>query len=151
MKKDYWATQRERKGWTYGVGDMIYVVDDDNKLREIAGEPVFGVINKIDGLLVTVNLNTSFGGEITVSIDDVWRVSEGPIQAEEEHKEKLLDRFDLEQEIMSCWQIVDDLKYIKPKDYESSVAIDGLQALYTNKFDSLFKLFETLIKEGKIR
>jgi len=165
MKPDYFATQRERKGWEYGVGDMVYVVDDDNKIREMIGEPCFGTIGRIDDLLVEIILNTSFGGSITVSIDNVWRVGEGPVTEDtatgnydeeiedmfyaEEPKTK--DRFDLEQAIMNCWNIVDELKYVPRGEYEASVALDGLEVIYNKKFHEMFEIFETLISEGKLK
>jgi len=67
------------------------------------------------------------------------------------------DRFDLEQQIMSCWNITEELKllneYILEKDLstdETSNVILGLTQLYNIKFDKLFTTFEYLIKEKKI-
>lgn len=64
-------------------------------------------------------------------------------------------RFDLEQQIMDCWQVVDDLKVLfenvvedenLTKDSISNVIL-GLEELYQMKFDKLFRTFEQYIKE----
>lgn len=66
-------------------------------------------------------------------------------------------RFTLEQEIMNCWQVVDDLRVIidrMAKEDGSSAdvfeAITGMRALYQMKFEQLFAVFEQLIQEQKI-
>ena len=67
------------------------------------------------------------------------------------------DRFDLEQQIMQCWGITEDLEaIIRQYDYNSPSEDDmmnvliGLQTLYNLKFNRLFNTFETLIQEKKI-
>lgn len=70
-----------------------------------------------------------------------------------------IDRFDLEQDIMNCWQVVDDLKtfsrrYLdgdKMTDDEVSNIIIGLESLYQIKFEQLFGTFEQCIKNGEFR
>jgi hypothetical protein len=63
------------------------------------------------------------------------------------------DRFDLEQEIMKCWQITDELELL----YAASDSIDtnslqnvllGLTALYEMKFNKLFQTFEAVVARG---
>jgi len=59
------------------------------------------------------------------------------------------DRFDLEQGIMQCWNMVDDVKLLAqrgaaPKDFE------GVAQLYQHKFEELFAQFEAGIQERKI-
>lgn len=67
----------------------------------------------------------------------------------------MTDRFDLEQQIMGCWQIVDDLKVLfenvvedenLTKDSISNVVL-GLEQLYQMKFDKLFRTFEQVTKD----
>ena len=59
--------------------------------------------------------------------------------------------FDLEQQIMSAWQIVDDLKILTDsealtEDQRLNILL-GLQALYQLKFEQLFNTFEQLLRE----
>lgn len=57
------------------------------------------------------------------------------------------DRFDLEQAIMECWNIVEDIKGLyHTRDTMSEDNVDnyllGLQTIYEVKFNKLFKIFE---------
>lgn len=68
-----------------------------------------------------------------------------------------IDRFDLEQQIMQCWTITEDLEaiirqydYTSPSEDEMMNVLIGLQTLYNLKFNRLFNTFETLIQEKKI-
>jgi len=59
------------------------------------------------------------------------------------------NRFELEQEIMECWKITNDLQmYIDQgaKIEDTKVLID----YYERKFDKLWNTFEHLIKQRKI-
>jgi len=64
-------------------------------------------------------------------------------------------RFDLEQQIMQCWGIVDDLDYVlqaiesKDEDRMMNIVI-GLKELYNMKFDKAFNTFEKMIAEQAI-
>jgi hypothetical protein len=61
---------------------------------------------------------------------------------------KTADRFDLEQQIMTCWSMVDDLRAFS----NSGASTDELQALakvYDRKFNILFETFSTMISEGQ--
>jgi hypothetical protein len=61
---------------------------------------------------------------------------------------KTVDRFDLEQQIMQCWSMVDDVRAFA----NSGATIDEFQALakvYDRKFDILFETFSTMISEGQ--
>lgn len=68
-----------------------------------------------------------------------------------------IDRFDLEQEIMNCWQIVDDLKTLTKRymdgatpmtEDEVANVLIGLEHLYQMKFEQLFETFELCIKNN---
>ena len=61
---------------------------------------------------------------------------------------RTVDRFDLEQQIMQCWTMVDDLRAFA----NSGADTDELRALskvYDRKFDILFETFSTMISEGQ--
>ena len=61
----------------------------------------------------------------------------------------MTDRFDFEQQLMSCWNMVDDVKLLAKRGAESA-DFDALAAVYQHKFEELFDQFETLIHERKI-
>jgi hypothetical protein len=65
-------------------------------------------------------------------------------------------RFDLEQDIMNCWQVVDDIKAVYhcerlyDDENEMQNALLGLFTLYQIKFDKLFGTFEEMVEDRKI-
>lgn len=72
----------------------------------------------------------------------------------------LKTKFDLEQEILACWHVVDDIKLTYETVYDnpeftgmSATAQDklsnlliGLETLYQLKFEKCFNTFEQLVK-----
>lgn len=66
------------------------------------------------------------------------------------------NRFDLEQDIMNCWNVVDDIDIIyHSKDLydnqdEMMNALLGLRTLYKLKFEKLFSTFEDCVKQRYI-
>ena len=69
----------------------------------------------------------------------------------------MTDRFDLEQNIMKCWNVTDDIDMVYKNVMDRDMSKDdianallGLQTLYNMKFEELFSNFETLVREGKI-
>jgi hypothetical protein len=62
---------------------------------------------------------------------------------------KMTDRFDFEQQIMSCWGMVDDVKLLAKRGADSA-DFEALSTVYHHKFEELFEQFETLIRERKI-
>jgi hypothetical protein len=60
------------------------------------------------------------------------------------------DRFDLEEKIMRCWQIVDDLddviEIIEDDKYLTNLVV-GIKSLYDVKFKNLWETFENSIKK----
>jgi hypothetical protein len=70
------------------------------------------------------------------------------------------DRFLLEQHIMRCWHITDDLETISnyvvdhniPVEHQDKVLnmLIGLQALYNQRFSDTLHLFEELVADKKI-
>ena len=66
-------------------------------------------------------------------------------------------RFDLEQEIMNCWKVVDDLDVVRHALLEQDADADridnmllGLAELYQVKFDIMFKTFESLVSRREL-
>jgi len=69
------------------------------------------------------------------------------------------DRFDLEQHILKCWNITDDIDVLyramcdtepnMDKDKIANILL-GMKQLYDFKFDILFNCFEELVNEKKI-
>lgn len=60
---------------------------------------------------------------------------------------RTVDRFDLEQQILTCWSMVDDLRQFA----NSGADTDELRALskvYDRKFNILFETFSTMVSEG---
>lgn len=67
----------------------------------------------------------------------------------------MADRFDLEQDILKCWEVVDDLKfYVQKSDEwtedERMNYLSGLVVKYDKKFQQMFGLFEHIIKQDSI-
>lgn len=72
------------------------------------------------------------------------------------------DRFDLEQEILECWKIVDDIKLLDKNVLEGKVEGEnltqdeisnyllGLESIYELKFQRMFDTFSSLVKQKKI-
>ena len=60
------------------------------------------------------------------------------------------DRFDFEQQILSCWRIVDDIKAFRKREVPLET-YDGLAATYQQHFDILWDMFEYLLQEGKLK
>ena len=59
------------------------------------------------------------------------------------------DRFELEQEIMRCWSVVEDIRAVAKVNC-SPDSFEALATIYDIKFNSLFNLFEKMIQEKKI-
>lgn len=59
------------------------------------------------------------------------------------------DRFDFEQQLMTCWNIVDDVKLLAKRN-ASSADFEALATVYQHKFDELFEQFESLVHERKL-
>ncbi len=64
------------------------------------------------------------------------------------------DRFEMETQIMSCWNITTDLKDLTEGVLEYDMSSDqianalmGMQELYEIRFDKLFRTFEQLVNQ----
>lgn len=67
------------------------------------------------------------------------------------------NRFDLEQQIMNCWNVVDDLQTLLEASCETELSEDqvqnallGMKTMYQFKFEKLFNLFEQCIRDRKL-
>ena len=72
----------------------------------------------------------------------------------------MTDRFDLEQQILECWNVTSDLRHITEyvldaplepnREDKISNMLLGMEELYNLKFQKLFNTLETLIAEKKV-
>ena len=68
------------------------------------------------------------------------------------------DRFDLEQQILKCWNITEEIELLNEQVLENdeltkdqiSNYLLGLHTIYEMKFDKLFDQFSNMVKEKKI-
>lgn len=62
----------------------------------------------------------------------------------------MTDRFDLEQQILDCWKITDDLPMMEAQG--ANVAdMTSLACVYEFKFKQLWSTFETMIAERQFK
>jgi len=63
-------------------------------------------------------------------------------------------RFDLEQEIMKCWSVVDDIDVLYHSDDmsedERQNYLLGLKTIYQVKFEKLWTVFEQCVQNGTV-
>ena len=59
-------------------------------------------------------------------------------------------RFDMEQEIMTAWQVLDDIKMLSAREGTDKEDWDAVCRLYQIRFETLFETFEHLIRDGAI-
>jgi len=57
------------------------------------------------------------------------------------------DRFDLEQNIMQCWNVIDDLNLLIERDTVSKDTIKAVATLYAQRFEYLWQNFENCCAE----
>ena len=60
---------------------------------------------------------------------------------------KTKTRFDMEQEIMQVWQVLDDIKMLSAREGTDREDWDAVTRLYQIRFETLFETFEQLIKD----
>ncbi len=68
------------------------------------------------------------------------------------------NQFDLEQQIMACWNVTSDIDTLCEGVLESDMTTDqianillGMKQLYELKFDKMFRTFEELIQDGIVK
>ena len=65
-----------------------------------------------------------------------------------------MDRFDLEEQIITCWNILDELKMIvEPMEYHhiDRKRIEAVIELYDMKFNQLWNIFSELVDSNQFR
>lgn len=70
----------------------------------------------------------------------------------------MTDRFDLEQQILKCWNITEEVQLLNEKVLEDdsytrdqiSNYLLGLHTIYEAKFEKLFDQFGEMVKDKKI-
>lgn len=60
------------------------------------------------------------------------------------------DRFDLEQKILRCWNITEDIRLFSSRE-STPEQMAALADYYDVYFQSLFEQMESMIKEGKMK
>lgn len=67
------------------------------------------------------------------------------------------DRFDLEQQLIECWKVTDDINLVYASVMDTNMSQDdianvllGLKTLYDLKFNRLWNTFETCIHNRDI-
>jgi hypothetical protein len=63
---------------------------------------------------------------------------------------KPVDRFDLEQAILNCWGVSDDLRMAAEVEGNVSLLL-AIAELYDARFEVLFKILTTMIEERKFK
>lgn len=70
----------------------------------------------------------------------------------------MTDRFDLEQSIMECWRVCDDVNILCENVMDKEMSVDdisnvliGINGLYQLKFEKLFDQFCELVSKGNIK
>jgi len=68
-----------------------------------------------------------------------------------------MNAYDLEQQIMECWHITEDIKIVSEEIIEGDLSKDqisnmliGLEQLYNLRFNKLFRTYEQLLSEKKL-
>lgn len=69
----------------------------------------------------------------------------------------MTDRFELEQQILRCWNITDDIELLYKNVLETDMTKDeianfllGLKTIYDAKFNEAFNLFETIVSNREL-
>ena len=63
---------------------------------------------------------------------------------------KTKTRFDMEQEIMTAWQVLDDIRMLSARESTTKEDWDAVHRLYQIRFETLFETFEQLIRDGSV-
>jgi len=62
---------------------------------------------------------------------------------------KTVDRFDLEQQILDCWQVTNDIKLWALRE-ATSEDLNALSRYYEHKFNLMWDTLKNMIHEGKM-
>jgi hypothetical protein len=168
------------------VGDKVYAWDSQkNKLQEDeSGETIIGEVCQIDisrGMCTVKSIMDHNGRTHSFPLDQVYHVGTGPITFMKEdptecvkwwldipplpegriRMTKEANIFDLEQSIMRCWNITDDIGLLyrnigdssefanmdaKSKDKIMNILL-GMTEMYEMKFNDCWREFEAVAQE----
>lgn len=62
----------------------------------------------------------------------------------------MTDRFDLEQQILDCWRVTEDIKLLV-KQNAGADSLNALSLYYEHKFDQLWDTFEVMCQERQFK
>ncbi len=62
----------------------------------------------------------------------------------------MADRFDLEQQIMDCWSIVEDISILESQGANTTDMV-SLAAVYEFKFKRMWDTFEQMVEEKQFK
>ena len=70
----------------------------------------------------------------------------------------MTDRFDLEQQMLDCWRVTDDVKLLCENVCDNDLSTDdvanaliGIETLYNMKFQKMWNTFEILIRQDHFK
>ena len=58
----------------------------------------------------------------------------------------MTDRFDLEQQILECWKVTEDITMMSKQNADAE-SFNALSIYYEHKFNQLWNTFETMCRE----
>ena len=61
-----------------------------------------------------------------------------------------MDRFDLEEQILNCWQITDDITMLESQG-ATAADMTSLACVYEYKFKRLWATFESMVREKQFK
>jgi len=61
-----------------------------------------------------------------------------------------MDRFDLEQQILDCWKITDDIAMMESQG-ANTADMTSLACVYEYKFERLWEIFEHMVHERQFK
>ena len=56
----------------------------------------------------------------------------------------------MEQEIMTAWQVLDDIRMLSARESTTKEDWDAVNRLYQIRFETLFETIEQLIRDGAV-
>ncbi len=62
----------------------------------------------------------------------------------------MADRFDLEQQIMECWRITDDIPMMEAQG-ANTADMTSLACVYEFKFKQLWETFSKMVEQGQFK
>lgn len=143
----------------FKIGDKVYLREDSvwNDSSENNPLNMVGVVEDIHPELIEeddlpINVRWQNGDINTYNCWDLVPEEEY-LCSRTPTSQSVVNRFDLEQRIMECWAVVDDIKTLyelldmrEVSENEMQNYLLGLQTIYQVKFELLWETFEQMIK-----